>query len=77
MVGETGTGKTINISQYLQGLAKVQGRIIDPSIVSLSLTFSATASANMTQDLLDGKFDKRKRGVFGPPGKIHLPMQNT
>ena len=67
MVGETGTGKTINISQYLQGLSKVQRRTIDPSIISLSLTFSATASANMTQDLLDSKFDKRKRGVFGPP----------
>jgi dynein heavy chain len=67
MVGETGTGKTMNISQYLLGQAQVRGKTIDPSLISLSITFSATASANMTQDLLDSKFDKRKRGVFGPP----------
>jgi len=80
MVGETGTGKTMNVSQYLLGQAKVRGRAIDPSILCLSVTFSATASANMTQDLLDGKFDKRKRGVFGPPaGKryaIHVDDMN-
>ena len=80
MVGETGTGKTINISQYLQGQSKACGRPIDPSIIPMSLTFSATASANMTQDLLDSKFDKRKRGVFGPPtGKryaIHVDDMN-
>jgi dynein heavy chain, axonemal len=80
MVGETGTGKTINISQYLQGQAKVAGRAIDPNIVALALTFSATATANMTQDLLDSKFDKRKRGVYGPPaGKryaIHVDDMN-
>jgi dynein heavy chain len=49
-------------------------------MISLAQTFSATASANQTQDFLDGKFDKRKRGVFGPPaGKkyaIHIDDMN-
>ena len=65
MVGDTGTGKTINIGQYLQGQAKIDGRPIDPNVIPLSITFSANTSANMTQDMLDAKFDKRKRGVFG------------
>ena len=80
MVGETGTGKTVNISQFLQGQSKSRGKVIDPSIVALTMTFSATASANMTQDLLDSKFEKRKRGVFGPAaGKkyaIHVDDMN-
>ena len=37
-------------------------------------------SANMTQDTLDGKFEKRRRGIFGPPaGKfqaIHVDDLN-
>ena len=66
MVGNTGTGKTININQYLMGAAKVQGRTIRSNVIPLTLTFSANTSANMTQDLLDSKMDKRRKGVFGP-----------
>ena len=66
MVGATGTGKTININQYLMGAAKVQGRTIRSSVIPLTLTFSANTSANMTQDILDSKMDKRRKGVFGP-----------
>ena len=66
MVGETGTGKTININQYLMGYAKVQGRSVRQNVVPLNITFSANTSANVTQDLLDSKMDKRRKGVFGP-----------
>ena len=66
MVGATGTGKTININQYLMGAAKIQGRVIRQNVIPLTLTFSANTSANMTQDQLDSKMDKRKKGVYGP-----------
>ena len=67
MVGPTGTGKTINISQYLMGQSpKVEGRSIPSTAIPLTITFSANSSANMTQDQLDSKMDKRKKGVYGP-----------
>jgi dynein heavy chain len=66
MVGETGTGKTVNIQQYLSGNAIVQGRSIQSNVIPLTLTFSANTSANMTQDQLDSKMDKRRKGVYGP-----------
>lgn len=31
------------------------------------MTFSAQTSANQTQDYLDDKFEKKRKGVFGPP----------
>ena len=31
------------------------------------LSFSAQTSVNQTQDIMDSKMEKRKRGVFGPP----------
>jgi dynein heavy chain len=58
MVGQTGTGKTVNISQFL-------GKLPD-KFTPLTLTFSAQTSANQTQDIIDSKMDKRRKGVYGP-----------
>ena len=44
----------------------MQGRAIRQNVIPLTLTFSANTSANMTQDLLDSKMDKRRKGVYGP-----------
>ena len=51
-VGQTGTGKTLTIADKLsRGLAK--------EFVPEFIVFSAKTSANQTQDLIDGKLDKR------------------
>ncbi|GMI07902.1 hypothetical protein TrRE_jg5473 [Triparma retinervis] len=60
MTGPTGTGKSVNINRHLQfGLPD--------KYVPLPIMFSAQTSQNATQDMIDGKCDKRRKGVFGPP----------
>ncbi|XP_078270493.1 dynein axonemal heavy chain 1 [Rhinoraja longicauda] len=59
-IGPTGTGKTIVISDKL--LKKMH-----PDYISHFLIFSARTSANQTQDFIDSKLDKRRKGVYGPP----------
>eukprot|EP00899_Mesostigma_viride_P012150 jgi/Mesvir1/20936/Mv08007-RA.1 len=67
-VGDTGTGKTLMLQDKLSnGMPELYA--------PLFLTFSARTSANQTQDLLDGKLDKKRKGVFGPPsGKKFIIM---
>ncbi len=38
-----------------------------PDVLPVLMTFSARTSANQTQDILDGRTEKRRKGVFGPP----------
>ncbi|XP_060076356.1 dynein axonemal heavy chain 1-like, partial [Ylistrum balloti] len=65
-VGPTGTGKTLTISDKLT--TKMPKEYVPEFMV-----FSAKTSANQTQDLIDGKLDKRRKGVFGPPlGKYFI-----
>ena len=59
-VGDTGTGKTLNV------MDKLNNNMPD-LYVPMFMTFSARTSANQTQDFLDSKMDKRRKGVFGPP----------
>ncbi|XP_075430348.1 dynein axonemal heavy chain 1 isoform X2 [Ascaphus truei] len=59
-VGPTGTGKTLTVSDKLLKKLPLE-------YISHLLMFSARTSANQTQDLIDSKLDKRRKGVFGPP----------
>lgn len=59
-VGETGTGKTLYVRDKLLNH-------MDPLYVPVFINFSARTSANQTQDLIDSKVEKRRKGVFGPP----------
>lgn len=66
MVGGTGTGKTVNITRYLMSLPA-------DVIIPIPVSFSAQTSVNQTQDLLDAKMEKRRKGVYGPPaGKKYI-----
>ncbi|XP_031787006.1 dynein heavy chain 1, axonemal isoform X2 [Nasonia vitripennis] len=59
-VGPTGSGKTLTVSAKLS-------RDMPKRYVCDFVIFSARTSANQTQDLIDGKLDKRRKGVYGPP----------
>jgi len=77
MTGPTGTGKSVNISGHLQNG-------LPDRFVPVTLSFSAQTGANQTQDLIDSKCEKRRKGVFGPAaGKefiifvddVNMPMK--
>ena len=58
--GDTGTAKTVIIKSLIASLDR---EVYD----SIELNFSAQTSANMTQDIVDGRLGKRRKGVYGPP----------
>jgi dynein heavy chain len=59
-VGPTGTGKTVYVQKLLLHLPAKEWN-------SIFINYSAQTSANQSQDIIDGKLDKRRKGVFGPP----------
>ena len=59
MTGPTGTGKSVNISNMLQAG-------FSDKFVPIVVNFSAQTGANQTQDLIDSKCEKRRKGVYGP-----------
>ncbi|XXQ30104.1 AAA+ ATPase domain-containing protein [Plasmodiophora brassicae] len=65
--GNTGTGKTVNVTSYLATMpAELQ---------PISLIFSAATSSNQVQDILDAKMEKRRQRVYGPPiGKTYVVL---
>ena len=77
--GPTGTGKTLNAFTLLQGGLPAEYQYI-------TITFSAQTSANQTQDTIDSKLEKRRKGIYGPPtGKkciifvddLNMPKKET
>jgi dynein heavy chain, axonemal len=60
MVGDTGTGKTVNVARKL-------GHGMPDKFIPFPMAFSAQTGANQLQDNIDIKLDKRRKGVFGPP----------
>jgi dynein heavy chain len=66
IAGNTGTGKSCYVSLWIQKDAP-------DNYLGIFVNFSAQTSVNQFQDLLDGKFEKRRRGVYGPPaGKCNV-----
>ncbi|XP_076227649.1 dynein axonemal heavy chain 1 [Nomia melanderi] len=59
-VGPTGSGKTLTVSGKLS-------RNMPKKFICDFITFSARATANQTQDLIDEKLGKRQKDVYGPP----------
>ena len=69
--GPTGTGKSASV------MKTIMNDMDQTKYKPIVLGFSAKTSANMTQDTIDGKLDKRRKGVYGPPmgqkiGRAHV-----
>lgn len=60
LVGQTGTGKSATIANFLRDLPK------DKFIMN-SINCSARTSAQQVQDMVMSKLDRRRKGVYGPP----------
>lgn len=58
--GPTGTGKTVYMQQVLMAMPK-------ETHMSIQIGFSAQTKCSQTQDLIDAKLERRRKGVYGPP----------
>eukprot|EP00698_Gefionella_okellyi_P021807 TRINITY_DN713_c0_g2_i1.p1 TRINITY_DN713_c0_g2~~TRINITY_DN713_c0_g2_i1.p1 ORF type:complete len:3408 (-),score=943.41 TRINITY_DN713_c0_g2_i1:2225-11140(-) len=57
--GSTGTGKTVSVVSVLMNMPN--------TMIPISVQLSGHTSANQLQDLLDSKFEKRRKDVYGAP----------
>ena len=78
--GPTGTGKSLYADTLLTSVLKPE------EFQYITMTFSAQTTANQTQDTIDSKMDKRRKGIYGPPtGKrcvifvddLNMPKKET
>lgn len=58
-IGNTGTGKTIAVHRFMRALDHNK-------YDQATICFSAKSSANLTQETITSKLDKRSRKVLGP-----------
>lgn len=59
LIGGTGTGKTIAVNRFLRSLD-------NDSHDSLTICFSAKSQANLTQEIITSRMEKRGRRSLGP-----------
>ncbi|CAH1788942.1 unnamed protein product [Owenia fusiformis] len=59
--GNTGVGKSVIARQHIQNIADRQG------YVPVFINFSAQTSSQRTQEMIEGKLEKRRKNVIGAP----------
>ena len=61
VIGNSGTGKTRYINTYLKSNCNIDKFLL------IFVTFSAQSTSGKTQQSIDGKLERRRKGVYGPP----------
>nr|AML30862.1 axonemal inner arm dynein heavy chain 6 [Marsilea vestita] len=64
VVGRVGVGKTIIVQSIVNNLPD--------TLSSMTINFSAQTSSNSLQDAIEGRFEKRTKGIYAPAGGKRL-----